>query len=61
MPLGNFAEAGTLPKPLTIGRTARFLAGVGALVFFVWSIFQLSALTSSDRLNLGYLVGVAFA
>ena len=61
MPLGDFAEAGTTPKPLPIGRTARFLAGLGASFYFVWNILQFS-----DRVGLevpagGYFVGVVFA
>ena len=30
MPLGDFVEVGTIPKPLPIGRTGRLIAGAGA-------------------------------
>ena len=61
MPLGDFVEAGTIPKPLKIGRTGRLLAGVGALAFFVWLVIQRDALVGSNGLNLGLLVGGLFA
>ncbi len=61
MPLGDFVAAGTLPKPLPIGRTARLLAGAGALFYFVWSITQVSNRVSSDVLPVGSFIGVAFA
>ena len=61
MPLGDFVEPGTIPKPLPIGRTGRFVFGVGALAFFVWLVIQRDALAGSSGLNLGLLVGVLFA
>ena len=61
MPLGDFVEAGTTPKPLPIGRTGRFLLGVGALSYFVWNVTQVSDRVSSDVPAIGYLVGVAIA
>ena len=61
MPLGNFVEAGTTPKPLPIGRVARFLFGLGTGFYFVWNFIQFS-----DRVNFGLpetvsFVGVFFA
>ena len=61
MPLGDFAEAGTIPRPLPIGRTARFLTGVGALFYFTWNIIQFSDRVGSDVPPVGYFVGVAVA
>ena len=61
LPLGDFVEAGTLLKPLPIGRTARFLAGAGALFYFVWNITQVSNRIDSDVLPVGLFVGVAFS
>ena len=61
MPLGDFVEAGTTPKPLRIGRTLRFVFGVGGLAFFVWNFVHFSDLVATETLNVGYLVGAAFA
>ena len=61
MPLGDFVEAGTLLKPLPIGRMARLLAGVGALFYFVWNITQLSGRVGSDVPPVGFFIGVAFS
>lgn len=61
MPLGNFVEAGATPKPLRIGRTLRFIFGLGATSFFVWNIVVLSDRVGSDLPDAGYFVGVAFA
>ena len=40
MPLGDFLEPGTIAKPLPIGRSGRLIFGVGALVYFAWSIIE---------------------
>ena len=61
MPLGDFAEAGTIPKPLPLGRLGRFVFGAGALFYFAWNIMQLSNRVSSDIPPVGYFVGVGFA
>ena len=61
MPLGDFQEAGTVPKPLPIGRVGRLVFGAGALFYFVWNIIQLSTRVSSDVPPVGYFVGVGFA
>ena len=59
MPLGDFVEAGTMAKPLPIGRAARLIAGVGALFYFVWNISRYTDLVGSSVP--GYWVGVGFA
>ena len=61
MPLGDFAEAGTTPKPLPIGRMGRFVFGAAALFYFVWNIIQVSNRVSSDVPPIGFFVGVAVA
>ena len=61
MPLGNFVEAGTTPKPLAIGRMGRLLVGAGAGFYFVWNIIYWSRLVDADILPVGYFVAVAFA
>ena len=61
MPLGDFVEPGTIPKPLSIGRAGRFVFGVGALAFFVWLVIHGDPLAGSSGLNLGLLAGALFA
>jgi len=61
MPLGDFATAGTLPKPLPIGRLGRLLAAVGTLFYFVWNITRYGDLVGSDVPEGGYWIGVGFA
>ncbi len=61
MPLGDFVEPGTLPKPLPIGRVGRFIFGVGALFYFAWLVIQRDALVGSNVPELGWWVGVFFA
>ena len=61
MPLGDFLEAGTIPKPLPIGRIGRLLFGVGALVYFVWNISRYTDLVGTGVPSVGFLVGVGFA
>ncbi len=61
MPLGDFVEAGTTPKTLPIGRTARLLAGLGTGFFFVWSITNYTDLVGLDVPDVAYFVGVGFA
>lgn len=61
MPLGDFAEAGIIPKPLPLGRAARFLFGAGALFYFIWNTTQLSELVSHDVPAGGYFIGLAVA
>ena len=61
MPLGDFAEPGSIARPLLIGRLGRFLFGVSALFYFVWNIVQVSNRVSSDVPPIGYFVGVVVA
>ena len=60
MPLGDFAEAGSSPGPLPIGRALRFLAGIGAGFYFIWNLIQVSELVG-PQIQGGYWVGVGFA
>ena len=61
MPLGDFAEAGTVPRPLLIGRAGRLVFGAGLLFYFVWNITQVLDRVSSDVPSIGYFVGVVVA
>ena len=61
MPLGNFVEPGTAPKPLPIGRAARLLFAAGTGFYFAWNIIRHSALVSADIPISGYWIGVAIA
>ena len=61
MPLGDFVEAGTTPKPLRLGRTLRFVFGLGATSYFVWNIVRFTDLVGTDSIDVGYLIGVAAA
>ena len=61
MPLGDFVEAGKTPKPLRIGRTMRFVFGLGASFYFVWNIVVFSDRVGEELPNAGYFVGVAAA
>ena len=48
MPLGDFAEPGTTPRPLAIGRVARLGFGLLLGFFFAWNLFSYVDLTDSD-------------
>ena len=61
MPLGDFVEAGTTPKPLIVGRSGRFLFGLGAGFYFIWNIIQQGERVSADIPVIGYWIGVGFA
>ena len=61
MPLGDFVEAGTTPKPLPIGRILRFAFGLWTGYFFVWNILYYSDRIGGDVIHAGYLVGAGFA
>ena len=61
MPLSDFVEAGTLPKPLLIGREGRLIFGIGALFYFVWLVIHRDALVGIDVPQVGWWVGVFFA
>jgi len=58
MTLGDFVEAGTLPKPLPIGKAGRLIFGVGALFYFAWLVIQRDALLGSSIPELGWWIGV---
>ncbi len=61
MPLGDFQQTGTLPRPLVIGRLGRFAFGLGSLLFFVWLIIHRGSSVGSSVPELGWWVGVFFA
>ena len=61
MPLGDFVEPGTLPKPLPIGRTGRLLFGVGALFYFAWLVIHYDALVGTTLPDWGWWIGLFFA
>ena len=61
MPLGDFAEAGTIPKPLPIGRLGRLIFGAGTLFFSVFLIINRSDFTGSSVPEFYAWVGVFFA
>ncbi len=61
MPLGDFVEAGTLPKPLILGRLGRLIFGLGAGFYFIWNIIQQGERVSADIPVIGYWIGVGFA
>ena len=61
MPLGDFVEAGTMPKPLILGRLGRLLFGLGAGFYFIWNIIQQGERVSADIPVIGYWIGVGFA
>ena len=61
MPLGDFVEAGTTPKPLIVGRLGRLMFGLGAGAYFIWGIIQQGERVSADIPVSGYWIGVAIA
>ncbi len=61
MPLGDFVEAGTTPKPLIVGRLGRLLFGLGAGFYFIWNIIQQEERVSADIPVSGYWIGFGFA
>ena len=61
MPLGDFVQPGTIPKPLAIGRSGRLIFGLGSLFYFAWLVIHREALTGSDIPDLGWWVGVVVA
>lgn len=61
MPLGDFVEAGTTPKPLRVGRTLRLVFGLGATSYLVWNLVVYNDRVGSSSINAGYLVGAVFA
>ena len=61
MPLGDFQHAGTLPRPLIIGRLGRLAFGSASLFFFVWLITHRGAFVGSSVPDFGWWIGVFFA
>lgn len=61
MPLGDFVEGGTTPKPLRIGRTLWFVFGLAATSYFVWDIVVYNDRVGINSVHIGYLIGIAFA
>ena len=61
MPLGDFVEAGSTPRPLPIGRVARFAFAIGAGFLVIWNILQYTERAGSDFAVSGYWIGVFFA
>ena len=62
MPLGDFAEPGTTPRPLAIGRATRLGFGILLGFFFILNLVSYTELTGSDfPLNTYWLaVGLAW-
>ena len=48
MPLGDFAEPGTTPRPLAIGRGTRLVFGLALGAAFTWNLSSYADLTDSD-------------
>ena len=61
MPLGDFAEPGTTPRPLPIGRVLRLGFGIFLGFFFVWNLLFYTDLTNSDFPVNTYWISVFFA
>lgn len=61
MPLGDFVEAGSSPKPLRIGRSLRLIFGLAATGYFVWNLFRFNDLVGVNWIDAGYLAGIAAA
>ena len=65
MPLGDFVEPGTTPKPLIIGRLLRFSFALFLGYGFVFFLVSRAELTGSDFPTslswVGYWIGLAFS
>ena len=61
MPLGDFQQAGTLPRPLVIGRLGRLAFGSGCLFFFVWLMMHRGHFVGSSVPEFGWWIGIFFA
>ena len=61
MPLGDFAEPGTTPRPLAIGRVTRLAFGVLLGAAFIWNLLSYTDLTDSDFPLNTYWIAVAAA
>ena len=61
MPLGDFTEAGTTPRPLAIGRVVRLGFGMFLGFIFTWNLLNYTDRAGSDFPVSGYWIGVAIA
>ena len=61
MPLGNFVESGTIPRPLVIGRLGRLAFGIGCLAFLAWLIINRDDFVGRAVPMLGWWFGVGAA
>ena len=61
MPLGDFAEPGTTPRPLAIGRATRLGFGIFLGFFFVLNLLNYTHLTESDFPVNTYWLSVVYA
>ncbi len=61
MPLGDFAEPGTTPRPLAIGRGTRLVFGLALGAAFTWNLSSYADLTDSNFPLSTYWIAVAAA
>ena len=61
MPLGDFVEPGTRPRPLAIGRVTRLGFGILLGFAFTWNLLSYRVLTDSDFPLNTYWIGVVIA
>ncbi len=61
MPLGDFAEPGTTPRPLAIGRVTRLGFGVLLGAAVTWNLLSYTDLTGADFPASTYWIAVAAA
>ena len=60
MPLGDFVEPGTTPRPLPIGRVLRLGFGILLGFGFIWNLLSYNELAGSDFPANTYWIGVVF-
>ena len=60
MPLGDFAEADTTPRPLLIGRAGRLVLGAFVLYVLVVNLVDYDAFVSTDVSDTDVLNWIAF-
>ena len=61
MPLGDFGEPGTVPKPLIIGRAARVATAGFVLFVFIVNLIDYKDVVTSDISDPGVLYWIAVA
>ena len=61
MPLGDFAEPGTTPRPLAIGRATRLGFGILLGFFFILNLLYYADLTGADFPVSTYWLSVVYA